>query len=179
MAEDRDKKRPRSFEPPPWEREQFEELARRREQEARLREERTRAEAEAEEAMRRVAAQASTAAEERQPAAEGGTEAVPGAETSVVPTGGDDPAKRLLFQLQAEEREQYGGSIWRFGIAAAVLLAVIGCGMLAISVRAAARTTESGMAGLVGSAIIGIVGTLILGIAVWQGVRSYEKRGEL
>jgi hypothetical protein len=161
---------PRSFEPPPWERERFEELARRR------------AESDAAEAaIGQAREEAERAAAVQEAAAAVGAAPGPGtraeAQTVGTPTWGEVPpdAELLLIELAAEEPRALGW-VWLAWLAAAGLFAVLGVGTLVFGAVGLARAQGSSVA-TTWSFVLVLVGLASLGAAMWLTVKALGERG--
>lgn len=183
MADTPGRRDPKSFEPPPWERAQFEELARAKEAEAE-------AEAAAQQALAaRLAqeqAQANMAAEpEARPAqpVEESTAAVdaPGADTAeqpVNPAVSEAALMEMMAGLAAQEPPATKG-FWQLGAIAAVVLAAIGSMMLVFGIIGLAKTSDAGLVGKLGGTILVGFGLGMIAIAIWVIVRTLKQRGVL
>jgi hypothetical protein len=148
---------PRSFEPPPWEKEQFEELARQRRE--RERESLERAETEAAVArlaeMDRAAAQVAAAAEPGNEELAGDARQAPGSP----------------IELSAEEPPALHGARRASKVAAAAV-GLFGVAVITVgAVTGAMSIGKEALAG-VGAAIVAFIGMVILGLAVWLWVRA-------
>ncbi len=162
MAAGPERREARRFEPPPWERDRFEELAGRdREQER--------------------TAQDLPAAEEAPPTGEREDAASPERRAEPAPVGEKPPSAELdamLLALKAEEPEALEGA-WKVGLAAAVFMATLGLMLVVWGAVALARAGGAGAAGVMGSAIMTVMGALFAALGVWLGVRSLRQRGVL
>jgi len=163
------RREPKRFEPPPWERSKFDELARRRaEEEAKQAEE---AES-AVQAAREPAEveQTHTATEDERPVVAEQEEA----------RAGVDPMQleAMMSQLQAEETPISTG-LWRAGIAAAVFLLVLGAVIMIWGVVALRATRGAGPTGTMGATILLFFGVAFIAMAVWTAIRSLRQRGAL
>jgi hypothetical protein len=137
---------PRSFEPPPWEKEQFEELARQRRE--RERESLERAETEA--AVARLAEM---------------DRAAPGSPID------EKQVSAMLIQLSAEEPPALHGARRASKVAAAAV-GLFGVAVITVgAVTGAMSIGKEALAG-VGAAIVAFIGMVILGLAVWLWVRA-------
>ncbi|MFA5844642.1 MAG: hypothetical protein WC971_07420 [Coriobacteriia bacterium] len=144
-----DKRERRGFEPPPWERDKFEEIARQREA------------AEAEEAQRRAEAQAARAAKEAGEAA-GPSESEMAA---------------MVIQLRGEEpRSPKGAKALTLAVAAFMLS--LGAGLAGWSAAAYAGARDAGLPALVGSVIVMLMGLFFLGVSVFLWARATRQQGE-
>jgi hypothetical protein len=180
--DDRPNRRPpNSFEPPPWERAQFEELERRRE-EARQEDELATALA-AQDAVPVQAAQAEEEAPAVAPQSEATAQTAPPPVATANP-GADPPAgiddkavEAMLLQLRAEE-PAHDESLWKVSLAFSGFSAVIGSILLVWGAAALMRTGSSA-AGMIGGAILLAFGGLFVGIGAWLAARSLKERGVL
>jgi hypothetical protein len=159
MAQGPQRREPRRFEPPPWEREQFERLERER--------------------ARDVPAEP-----ERDPSAAPETEAPRAVEPEPEPVGrrAEPPevpgVDEMLLALKAEEPPAVE-SAWKFGLIASVLVGTIGLMLVIWGMVALARSAGSGPAGIMGATIMSVMGGLFVGLAAWMGARSLKQRGVL
>jgi hypothetical protein len=178
MAEPSGRKEPKPFEPPPWEQDQFEELARRRaeqeslEAETPAREQETLPEtAGPPEAPERVEQQeASTGSGEAPGTATEGTSA------QERPDLDETKLKEMMFQLRAEEPPAARG-LWQVGMAAAAFMVVLGAVMMVWGIVALQATRGAGPLGAMGAAIMLLFGMGFIAIAAWMAMRSYRQRG--
>ena len=207
MSDNSGKRAPRTFEPPPWERDAFEELARKREaEEATARETaEARAQLQVAEALKAQAAAAAKVGDEdpvvararllaatelakEQDAATapvttqdggtgGGVEAATPADESITPVApGIDDRKvaEMLAVLSVQEPKAKSSGI--FGLVAGILLAVLGVGMIVLSVWWQATGPKAGAAPaqlLIQSTLVGGFG---LGFTVLGGLIGYQSR---
>lgn len=166
------------FEPPPWEREQFEELQRRRQEQDRL-----------EQASEHVAApveqtpivepQPNMAAREDEASPEEVVSKEPQTESPPRETGADDKMMAaMLLQLQAEEPAR-NEALWKIGIVFSIGAIAIGLVLLVWGFVAMVRTGSLGATGVVGSTILMAFGGLFVGLGIWTAVRSLKQRGVL
>lgn len=177
MMDTSNKREAGQFEPPPWEREQFEELRRRRQEQERLEQ-----------------LAASEVVPEEQPP---GTELQPAetardAEVSQEDVASDQRMKEkpsregtdekmmaaMLLQLQAEEPAR-NEALWKIGIVFSVGATAIGLVLLTWGIVAMVRTGSLGATGVVGSTILMAFGGLFVGLGIWTAVRSLKQRGVL
>ncbi len=171
-------RQPRDFEPPPWEREQFDELARRRAEAAA-----------AEAAAGRQAEQAAVAAaaepaEGVEPAAvavpagaRGPAEGMTRDEVAPRVSGGPDAASVdvMLMGLAAEEPRAFR-NVWVVWIVAAVVFGAVGVIALVLGLFGVANARGSGVA--VGWAMaLNVGGIAALGTAGWMLTKALGERG--
>ena len=173
MSDGEEQPQTRRFEPPPWEREQFDELARRR------------AEAQAAEEERLADERAIAAAERERAARESASPAVPAAAEAPVPTvkatapAPDeriDPQKveAMLVQLSGEEGSALQ-PVHRASKVFALVVAVFGVSLVMLAGLAAAKA--GGGVGAMGALIVGIVGAFITSVAAWLWIRTERGQG--
>jgi hypothetical protein len=183
----------KSFEPPPWERAAFEELARKKAEEQ--------AEAEAPAVMAQAAAEAAVSAEAAEPPATGpGPEVIPLASVPEVHPSSpkpevaarqaaeeDKPAKpgvdeatliAMLADLR-EEEEPMARTFTSVGLFATFVTALVGAVLvlwgvvqLAIAVR-----RDLGPTGVFGGLVLMVFGALFVALAFWVGARTLRQRG--
>jgi len=159
MANGPQRREPRRFEPPPWEREQFERLERERARDV---------VPVAPEVAPDAEARPEPATPEPKPSA---TEPEPG-------PAGPPGVDAMLLALKAEEPSAVEAA-WKFGLAAAVLVGTIGFMLVIWGMVALARSAGSGPAGIMGATIMSVMGGLFVGLATWMGARSLKQRGVL
>jgi uncharacterized membrane protein len=166
------KREARQFEPPPWEREQFEELERQRQ---------ARQPAEAPEPAEAAAPEpAQVAAEPVAVTAAGGPEP-----TAAMPAGGpgeaaeapegpsDERVQAMLLQLAAEE-PTVRADVKVVGTGASIALMLVGVSMLAFAFVGFLRTRGSAQ-GAIGSLILLVIGVMIAVVGVWLGMRVTKR----
>jgi hypothetical protein len=177
-----DKREARRFEPPPWERARFEELEKRRREEAREAE-RQRVEQEQgpertseppeltqEELAALAAAKATVASrEKRQPKASESDNDPP----LPVPQAHVD---LMLMQLAAEE-PSVEEHVKPIGLFAAGIMMVIGVSMSAWGVYGMVRAQGQPM-GLIGTSVVLMLGVATAAAAAWLGWRVTNRRGD-
>lgn len=166
MVDSSGKRAPRSFEPPPWERQQFDELA-------------------AAKQVQEVPAEIEQVIEIP---AEVEADAAKDVETSTKSQGvsEDAPATKLdevaitemLAQLAAEDADTNQG-LWQAGVVASVGLGSIGLMVLIFGLVGLARTAKAGPVGLAGGAILVVFGLGMVALAIWLVVRTLKQRGVL
>lgn len=159
----------RRFEPPPWEKGQFEELERRRAEEH--------ADLELDEAL------ADLDSRPLEPEEAGDQAPLDDAPRNVqaaggsAPSGPDDAAvAAMLAQLAAEEP---GGerSYWKAGVAVAVLLGALGFVLVVWGIAGMLSARRSGQVGLAGGTGLIVIGGLFIGACVWVVTSNLRKRG--
>jgi hypothetical protein len=168
-------RQPRSFEPPPWEREQFEELARQRAEREAIEAEAQRARDEAD--LR--AAEAKARQTRDAPVSVAGAEGVQDAVSAAAPHGDQPPvaaeADVMLIGLAAEEPDPLR-YVWLVWLAVAGLFALLGVGTLVLGAVGVARAQGSSVA-TAWSFVLVVAGLASLGGAVWLTVRALGERG--
>jgi hypothetical protein len=169
-----------AFEPPPWEREAFEELARKRA----AAQERGRATTEAATAEGWATTEAASSvpgvAGPRPPA---GAPATGTPDASVAAeTAGDEGTKlderqaaAMLLQLRGEEASVQH-AVRPLGTVVSIVIGVIGAGMLVVALYFTAKTAGSAL-GLVGAFAVGGFGMFFMGMAIWLWVRTTHAKG--
>jgi hypothetical protein len=164
----------RTFEPPPWEREQFEELARRRQERERREREEAAAEATAATMAAASAALAGVAASPAQPAE---TEA-PGSDADrPAPEAGQDErldesqVQAMLVQLSGEDPQPLQ-PIRRASKVVALVVGAVGLGTMVTSGILGVRASAAGPIGVVSAGTGIVLGAGIAGIAAWLWLRA-------
>jgi len=183
MTDTPNRRTPKNFEPPPWERDQFEELAKRREE--------VRKEAELEAALGELQAQAAeehpqqpvVPAPEAQaaPAGQGAPDSPVSARENGADQEGSGLDERLLdamfVQLRAEEHEREG-SLWKVGLVFSAVSALIGSVLVVWGIAALVRA-GSETAGMIGGITLLMFGGLFVGVGAWMAARGLKERGVL
>ncbi len=187
----KERRETKSFVPPPWEREQFEELARQRaEQEA----EQARAEAEEAEARAAMEAQAAavaaatpgTQAAGEMAAAVSGAMPAPQVEPALADVtppsreGGPDEAQlaEMLSGLASEEPSATAG-VWKMNVAIGGVIVALGIAMLVWAGLGLASAGTSGIAGVFGGSVLLVFGLGFVGGGVYVVVKNLRKQGVL
>jgi TRAP-type mannitol/chloroaromatic compound transport system permease large subunit len=169
MTDDVDRKQPRGFKPPPWEREQFEELAR------------LRAVAEAEAAAAPASAGAQGIPAEEAPA-EAAAQAAPTEAAKPTEDRREEDeriAEAMLLELSGQEGLTLA-PLRQAGKVAAVLIGGAGLVVvvLGVSMGVVASGAEAGAgAGTAGAVTIALFGLLSLGMAAWMWMRANRSQG--
>lgn len=176
-----DRREAKKFEPPPWERDSFDELARQRADEA--------AEEDLARAINELTGAESEAAGDAQP--EGRADAVP--EEQVGPaesveaneektgTAGEiDQAQltEMLANLSIEEPSSVR-DVYRLGVLGALASIAVGVMLLVWGVVAFIRSTRDGQANAIETSVFGSAGMAFIGIGAWIVVRTRNLRGDL
>ncbi len=177
MIDTPNKRDPGQFEPPPWEREQFEEFQRKREEQAQEHAEETLPE-QTSSVAELVVEEKIDVAQESLGQAAAPTQEPPGKES---PGGAEVDEKAMaamLLQLQIEEPES-SSALWKIGLVFSVGAVGIGLVLLVWGFVAMVRTGALGPAGIVGSTILMAFGGLFVGLGIWTAVRSLKQRGVL
>ncbi len=169
MGQTPDNYRPKKFEPPPWERAQFEEL------------ERSRAEAREEEELAAALSELEVqATPEESPDSEAAPEIVPEDTAGAGESGPrqdplTDPRIEAMFLELSVSEQKAGADLWKIGLFGSLVLACIGAMLLVWGVVAAVRTSGSG--GMVGASVLIAFGTGFVALAAWMTIRSLRQRG--
>ena len=183
MTDSNDKREARSFEPPPWEREQFEQLERARAERAEEQELAAALDRLTEESAPEAASAPEATDEAEQTTA---SEREPQAAQAATPTERPvDPGELdvMLLQLRAEEPEALTG-FWKFGTIAAALVALVGSMLLIWGVVGFTRVGRAAdaagrTAGMIGAGTMVLFGLGFVGFGVWMAVRSLRQQGVL
>lgn len=176
------------FEPPPWEKDAFEELERKRAEEA-----------QAAEALRAKELADRTAAEEAGPATTERAAAPADASSAIEPEAGkserqashpaeaggeaageldDKQVAEMLAGLAAEEAP-VASKAWMVAIASSIVIGAIG-GMLIIWAMAAlVSSPDSGATGMIAGMVLLVFGAGFVFGALWLAVRTLRQRGVL
>jgi hypothetical protein len=152
---------PRRFEPPPWERDQFEKRAREQ--------------AEREKAEK----EALLAAQEAERAGQPGPQDSQVAENTAPATERLDEKQvdLMMLTLRAEESENIG-TVWLVGLSAGVLVGLIGIATV-IWGAAALLNRKLGSVGTQGGMVLVVFGLTFVSIGGWAIYRSLRQRGVL
>ncbi len=166
-----------TFEPPPWEREQFEELARRKEAE------RLAAEAAAGAISEpTVVAEAPELAQQWAPQTEPVTRGPAGGKQLDVAEGVDAAedarAEALLIGLRNED-PPFGEELWKVAVAAGAVLASVGAILVVWGVFAIATVRRTGATGSLGGGILVVFGLGFVGVGAWMAFRTLRQQGVL
>jgi len=164
----------KAFEPPPWEREQFEELARRREDEHVV--EGPTVEGEETFAAAEPVGEMPPAVIEVGPSAKG-----PGLTPQPVegPSPEEDPRIEAMMIGLRNEEPAFGSEIWKAGIASGVVLASVGAVLIVWGVFAIAAASRAGLIGLLGGVVLLVFGFGFAGVGGWMAFRILRQRGVL
>jgi len=167
----REAKKP--FEPPPWEQDQFEELARRKEREVPLAEKDESSEGVEEQGSEPALLAAGGQTVVQDPTREPAPKAGPG-------TAADEDLRveQMLLVLKNEE-PPFGAQIWRFAVAAAAVLGAVGVLMLIWGVVAIVGASRSGAMGWLGGGILVAFGIGFVGVGGWIAFRTLRQQGVL
>ncbi len=169
----------KGFDPPPWERDAFEELSRKKAAD--------RAEADLDAAL---AGLASPEPEPGEPAEGVHDEAglpTPAEATPAQPGGADgggsavDEARTAAMLSRLAEEEPDARAHGAIGLVVAGFLAVLGLMMLGWGIIGAVRTagvSEAGPVGLIGGVILGGFGIGLVAAAAWLAAKALKQRGE-
>lgn len=163
MQTPEDKRAPRPFEPPPWEREQFEGLARGQGGED------PPAPPEPDAPQEATAASQPASTEER-------SEGAKAAGDNGVESPSEAQMDAMVIGLGAEEGPS-SRSFFGCGVAASIVSAFTGTVVLVYSVVVYVRTSSAGALAVVGPMALAMTGLAILGSSLWLAVRTYNRRG--
>lgn len=161
----------RRFEPPPWEKDLFEQREREKAE--------AEAEAELEQQAREAAAETTVAAEEVPPQAEvSPVETEPEKPEKPAPKGELDQkqVELMLFELRAEEPDPLART-WVANIVAGAVLVLIGLSVGAWG--AAALAKHLGATGTLGGMVMVVFGLAFVGIGGWLVLKGLRQRGVL
>jgi hypothetical protein len=176
MSDDAGRRVRKTFEPPPWERDQFERLARLKVEE----QERQAAEEAAWRESVLAAARAHDSAERQDdegviaqgPDVAGATTA--SASDKAKPVGVDEvKIQAMLLELSVEDRPV----LREFRRAGAIAAGVLGLAGSIVLVLGIVLMIQGGTKGLVGAGMIAATGMLVVGFAVWLGYRAGRGQG--
>lgn len=173
----------KAFEPPPWERDQFDELNRRKQAEQETAAEQAE-QADVTAALEEAAAKAAGPDETVVPTAvigEGNVEMSSDTLVAGVADGGGDEDERIdamLLGLKSEE-PPFGRQLWKVSIVAGMVLAATGLIMTVWGVFAIAATGRTGALGSLGGGILVAFGLGFSGVGVWMAFRTLRQRGVL
>lgn len=168
---------PRRFEPPPWERDQFERHAEEQAERERLEREaaeRAREEADVAESARWEIEQVESEEGETAPEpseAPNGERAASGAKVD------DAVVEQLLLGLKAEEPSMLGG-VWTVAVWAGAVLALVG---IAIGVWGFMVLLDPKLGGMgkTGGMVLLVMCMTFMGIGAWMGYRALRQQGVL
>jgi hypothetical protein len=160
MSDDAERRNRPQFEPPPWERERFEELARKREAAEKAA---TPAPEEASGELLVEPEPASPVSPAREP--EG---------AKAAPTLDERKVKAMLVQLSGEEGPATR-TVAQAGKVTAMILVAIGVGMMVFGAVLASRSAA--VEGRIGAGVIAILGAFVAGFAGWMWVRANNEQG--
>ena len=144
-----EKKEPRPFEPPPWEKDAFEELEKRR----------------AESAADEVA-EAPSAAIDEEPA--------PRAEHGRAPVAEGEMLE--LLGMLAEEEPRANREYWRVGAAVGLFLVALGGVLIIWATAAWVSSMRTGVVGTFGGTGLGLFGVFFMSMGVWMMYRTLKQR---
>jgi len=164
----------KAFEPPPWEQDQFEELARLKEAQ------RTAAEMEVSSAS---ASQEGTGAAVVTPAASGMVTSVPADAKALqvddsAGTEIDHRIETMLMGLRSEE-PPFGEQVWKVSLASGAVLVGVGLVITLWGVFAMKATAGTGAIGSMGGGILVLFGLGFCGAGAWIAFRTLRQRGVL
>jgi len=153
----------KAFEPPPWEQEQFDELARRKQTETPV-----------DEVLVEVAEDGKVTADTPAPEAP-----VPTGPKTAGPQAEEDlRIEAMLLGLKDEEPE-FGTELWKASLAAGAVLVAVGTVLAVWGVFATAAARKTGAIGLLGGGILVVFGVGFAGVGGWMAFRILRQRGVL
>lgn len=156
------RRNPPRFVPPPWEREQFDELAKKKAADQARSASELQVQQEQAEESRKIEEDAERRLQE---AAKKGV----GDET-------DNDVARMMAILKAEEPSA-GKGLWKAGVASGVFMVCVGAIFLVWGIVAIRATQGAGSAGQLGAGILILFGMGFIAIAIWTIQRSLRQRG--
>lgn len=161
--------RPKPFEPPPWEREQFDELERQKQHGA---------VAEVAAAERVEPEQESPAPEvpKREPSEAGGAPRDSDGERPQRTGPSEESIAAMLVQLKGEEPPVIAG-VWQVSLAASFVVAVIGLALSVVGVVALGK--QYGAVGSFGGFVLLLFGIGFIGAGIWVAYQTLRQRGVL
>ncbi|MDP2400729.1 MAG: hypothetical protein Q8M66_02010 [Actinomycetota bacterium] len=177
MTRTPDKRPAKQFEPPPWERSQFEELQKSRraeEDDAHIEQEISRITEDSEtNARTELSAQSAAVVTAASSDAVPITPAPPVSE----PTDVDPAVLEMLVKLSAEEPPP-SEAIWKVGLLSSLTVASLGVMMLVWGIIGLVSAASESPAGRMGGVILMTFGAGFIGLAAWMTNRSLKQRGE-
>jgi len=162
MGEPSGRREPKRFEPPPWERDQFEQLEKKRSEH----------EAPTTDAEGTPGGEGQPTETGERPQGTARHESGPAPEAELDPVMLDE----MMFQLRAEEPSATSG-LWKVGLAAAAVMLAVGAVMMVWGIVALRTTKGAGATGTMGASILLLFGGVFVAITVWTAIRSYRQRG--
>jgi Tfp pilus assembly protein FimV len=181
---------PKPFEPPPWEKAQFEELERRKAEEAARA---AQAAAEARAAQEAAEAQPQVAEDAATGAAAQVAEPVIAADTvKSVPKAPITPGEERLTQAGVSERQfeamliglrteepPIGRGLWKISLVAGVFVLVVGLVLAIWGSVALMAARKTGATGALGGMVLLFFGVGFAGVGVWLAFRTLREQGVL
>lgn len=164
----------KAFEPPPWEQDQFEELARRKEEEKSV-------------AEIAVSLESPTqGAPSEEPVAQDGPIGT-AYEPAGSPRGETAPAVAEEEELRIEtmmlglrnEEPPFGTQLWKFAIAAGAVLVAVGIVIVVWGVFAISAASRTGALGSLGGGVLVIFGLGFAGLGGWIALKTLRQQGVL
>ena len=174
----------KTFEPPPWEHEQYDELARKAGQTEPPSAEDQAAEGAREESSKtRIPSHVATS-DASEGAADAARDTAAGGMVAVHETGttsktlDDKKVAAMLIDLQVEEPPAMR-EVWKVAMVAATLVGVIGAVLVMWGVAALVTAKRTGQIGLFGGVVLLLFGAGFIGAALWLAERTLRQRGVL
>jgi hypothetical protein len=175
----------KAFEPPPWEQDQFEELARRQEADQEVVSETAEEEA-ITAALEEATVKASDEVTESPAVAAtpGLVEAEGPPARKAVWSGAaldpdEDPRVEAMLQVLMSEEPQFGKQLWKVSLAAGAVLVAVGLVMTVWGIFAISATSRAGALGSLGGGILLAFGLGFVGVGGWMAFRTLRQRGVL
>lgn len=176
------RKEPKRFEPPPWEREAFDEIQRRRaEQDAdvEIAEAVAGLGSEAQGEVEAATAPGGQAAQAGEAAAKAEPEATPPARPArETPKLDEQRVNAMLLELAVTERQSHK-SFERLNLVLMAVTAAIGVVLAVWGGAALSRAKQIGQVGVLGGLGLMFFGALFFGVAAWMAVRQLRQQGVL
>jgi hypothetical protein len=176
----------KAFEPPPWERDQFDELARRQEADQAAASETAEEDAitaalddATAKASEGAALELPTAMEPTGPVGAGGRSARKAVWTGGVLDPEEDPRVEAMLQVLKSEEPEFGKQLWKVSLAAGAVVASVGLVMTVWGIFAISATSRAGALGSLGGGILLAFGLGFVGLGGWMAFRTLRQRGVL
>ncbi|MDO8915493.1 MAG: hypothetical protein Q7W16_05370 [Coriobacteriia bacterium] len=169
MSDEAGRRERKTFEPPPWERDQFEELARRKAREQEQERQTTAAPAQPASVLTVADPGDGQAGDGERPE---GAEQAPTKKPE--PPGVEDVKfQAMLLELSVEERAD-AREVRRAGVVASYVLSAAGSVVLGLGL---VLVFQGGAQGLAGSSMVVIAGMFVIGFAIWLWYRASRGQG--
>lgn len=178
MADRAGRRDPRSFEPPPWEQAQFQELAKLKTAEPVVTPEEPQVHATIADADTSLITPGAVADEVIEPQSPP-TEAAGPIQTGDSGSAVDEAAMLEMMAKLAADEPPVVQSIWQLAIIASTVLGSIGLMMVVFGAVGLARTARTGLTAVLGGSTLISFGIGMIALAVWMAVRTLKQRGVL